>query len=65
MDAFSVSSQVLFVGFIQVLLHMDSNVIHEHRCVPFCYVWAEYCVHHHLECRRGVGEAKEHNRGFE
>jgi len=44
---------------------MDGNIIYEHRRIPFCYIRAEYGIYHHLECRGGVGKAKEHDCGFE
>ena len=40
-------------------------VIHIHREGSLCDLFMEYCVHHSLERRWGVGESEEHYRWFE
>jgi hypothetical protein len=44
---------------------MNCNVIHVYRKPALDHLLVEYCVHHHLECGRGVDKAKEHHNGFE
>jgi hypothetical protein len=64
-DVGVVSSVVFFFCFPWSLFGVDCNVVHVHRKPALGHLLAEYHVYHHLECGRGVGEAKEHHGGFE
>jgi hypothetical protein len=63
-DVCSVSFAVLLFRFPRLVSGVDGNVIHIYREPPLSHLFLEDSVHHHLECGRGVGEAKEHYCGF-
>jgi hypothetical protein len=44
---------------------MDGDVIHIHGKPSLGYLFPEDGVHHHLECCREIGKAKEHYCRFE
>ena len=49
--------------FVQIL-RVNQDVIKVNRNLAFSNEVGEDVVHHVLECGRGVGHSKEHNRGF-
>jgi hypothetical protein len=56
---------MFFFRFSRLVSGVDGNIIHIHGKPSLSYLFPDDGVHHHLECRRGIGEAEEHYRGFE
>ena len=64
MDIFTMSFEVLFFYLSWLLFHINDSIIHKDGKPSQHYLTTEYGVHHHLECGRGVDEAKEHDCQF-
>ncbi len=60
----SMAAKVFFIAFPWSWSCMDGDVIHVDCHAPFVDKISEDSVHHHLECGRGVGKAKEHDHRF-
>jgi hypothetical protein len=52
-------------GFTFSLFCVYRHVVHVDRHPSFRYFFGEDRIHHRLEGCGGVGESKEHDRGFE
>ncbi len=50
--------------FSRASFRVDSKVVHVYGEPPLGYLLMEYGIHHHLECGRGVCEAKKHDHWF-
>jgi hypothetical protein len=64
MDICSMPFTMLLFHFSRSASGVDGDVVHIHRKPSLGDLFPEDGVHHHLERCRGIGEAKEHYRGF-
>jgi hypothetical protein len=56
---------MLFFHFSRSASGVDGDIVHIYGKPYLSYLFPEDGVHHHLECRQGIGEAEEHYHRFE